>query len=41
MEGVIAKSASVWQQKIGEAKMTKDELKLAFQKAFQMGQAND
>ena len=38
MEGVIAKSASVWQQKIGEAKMTKDELKLAFQKAFQMGQ---
>jgi hypothetical protein len=38
MEGVTAKSASVWQQKIGEAKMTKDELKLAFQKAFQMGQ---
>ena len=26
MEGVIAKSASVWQQKFGEAKMTKDEL---------------
>jgi hypothetical protein len=38
MESVIAKSASVWQQKFGEAKMTKDELKLAFQKAFQMGQ---
>jgi hypothetical protein len=38
MEGVIAKSASVWQQKFGEEKMTKDELKLAFQKAFQMGQ---